>query len=166
MVSLLVDGLTAIKETCINNEVHNNKEYTHYKKLLSWEYMDCFSTCSLIFSILGMTYYIVFTDFLDYCGAFLYNSEFLLNMFSVAIFTALGQIFVFQTIEKYGPLTLCIITGVRKLLSIAVSIIYFNKEVGLFKVVALGLGSSIIVWEIIEKTKSGKKSSEKVEKLH
>jgi len=160
-VSLIVDGLTAIKEDCINHEVHTKKEYAHYKSILCWDYMKIFSLFSLIFAVAGIIYYCAFTEFLNEIHIFLYDQTFLMNLISACFYNAVGQVFIFQILEKYGPLTLTMITGVRKLLSILVSILYFNKEVSLTKTVALLLGSSIIVWEVVEKSFVGKKEKEK-----
>ena len=52
--SLLFDGIIAIKEKSINHDVHNNPEFADYKKVLSWEYMHCFSLYTFIFSIFGI----------------------------------------------------------------------------------------------------------------
>jgi hypothetical protein len=39
VISLLFDGLMALKEKIINHEVHHNPEHSKYKNRLSWEYM-------------------------------------------------------------------------------------------------------------------------------
>jgi len=142
--------------------VHNKSELAEFKKLLSWEYMNCFSLWSLIFSIFGLIYSFLLTNFSLEYKIFLFEPNFFLNIILGTLFSSLGQVFIFQILEKYGPLTLSIITGVRKILSIIVSIIYFNKSIGYIKIFSLFLGGSVIVWEILEK--STKSHHEKCEK--
>jgi hypothetical protein len=120
--------------------------------------MHCFSFWSFLFSIFGLIYSYFFTNFSIEWKIFLTNYNFFLNIILATLFSSLGQIFIFQILDKYGPLTLSIITGVRKIISIVVSIIYFNKTVGLIKSFSLLLGSSVIVWEILEKSTKSHKS--------
>jgi len=150
--SLLFDGIIAIKEKDINHEVHNNPEFADYKRVLSWEYMHCFSLYTFIFSIFGIVYTFLFTNLGDEYMIFLSLPHFPTNILLGTLFGSLGQIFIFQILDKYGPLTLSIITGVRKILSIVLSIIIFNKSIGTIKLFSLILGGSVICWEVLEKS--------------
>ena len=152
VISLLFDGIIAVKEKSINHDVHTNPEYKEYEKILSWEYMNCFSMWTLFFSIFGLIYTYYFTNLSKEFNIFYQNSDFLRNVILSTFFSAMGQIFIFQILDKYGPLTLSIITGVRKILSIIVSIVYFNKSLGALKMVSLALGGSVILWEVVEKS--------------
>lgn len=78
----------------------------------------------------------------------------ILIAYTVAL--SIGQVFIYLLLEKYGPLTLSMVTGVRKILSIALSIILFGKEITLWKLVSLILGTFVIFWEIYDKVKSKK----------
>lgn len=152
IISLIFDGIIAIKEKTINHDVHNNPEFAEYRKVLSWEYMHCFSLWSFIFSIFGLIYSYLFTNIANEFKIFFDEPNFLINIILGTLFSSIGQVFIFQILEKYGPLTLSIITGVRKILSIIISIIYFNKSIGSIKLFSLILGGSVIVWEILEKS--------------
>lgn len=81
------------------------------------------------------------------------NKELVFNLISYAICTSIGQIFIYILLEKYGPLTLSMVTGIRKILSIAISIVLFGKVISLWKFMSLMLGTLVIVWEIYDKVK-------------
>ncbi len=145
----------ALKEKIINHEVHNNPEFKEYKSRLAWEYMFIFSLYSIVFCAVVLAYEALTGDLVDKINLYLSSKELLINLTLYAITSSFGQVFLFQFLEKYGPLTLSIITGVRKILSIALSIIYFGKVVSYIKIISLVLGTSVIAWEVLEKT-SGK----------
>jgi drug/metabolite transporter (DMT)-like permease len=152
IVSLLFDGLMALKEKIINHEVHHEPKYESFRSYLSWEYMYLFSLYSLIFCTIGIAYSILFSNFYPVLIEYLNNKEILFNLIAYAILASIGQAFIFQFLEKWGPLTLSIITGVRKILSIALSIIFFGKAVSFVKVISLLLGTTVIGWEVFEKS--------------
>merc|ERR550514_186301 len=47
----------------------------------------------------------------------------------MSVCSAVGQLFIFYTIKNYGPLVFATIQTVRQLLSIVLSIIFFNHPV-------------------------------------
>ena len=93
-----------------------------------------------------------------------HSNEIITNLISYSISGSMGQIFSFQILEKYGPLTLSIITGVRKILSIGLSIIYFGKVVSIIKIISLCLGTSVICWEIFEERSKPKHQNSQMKK--
>jgi drug/metabolite transporter (DMT)-like permease len=42
-----------------------------------------------------------------------------------------GQVFIFYTVNVFGPLVLSIVTTTRKFMSIVITIIYFNHPIGI-----------------------------------
>jgi UDP-galactose transporter B1 len=152
VVSLLFDGLMALKEKIINHEVHHNPEHAVFKNRLSWEYMNLFSIYSIVFCGAALTYEFFTGDLKSAIFNYLSNRELIMNLFWYSITASLGQVFLFQFLEKFGPLTLSIITGVRKILSIALSIVFFGKAVSMIKIISLLLGTTVIAWEVCEKT--------------
>ena len=142
----------ALKEKIINHETHNNPEFAKFKSCLSWEYMNLFSLYSVIFCSVVLCYEFLFHNLTESVGFYLQNRELIFNLICYSLMSSLGQVFLFQFLEKYGPLTLSIITGVRKILSIALSIIFFGKVVSGIKIISLILGTTVIAWEILEKT--------------
>jgi drug/metabolite transporter (DMT)-like permease len=159
-VSLMFDGLMALKEKIISHEVHHKKEFEEYQSRLSWEYMRLFSFFTLVCCGVGLVVS-YFTDdkFIPAINSYLQSKD-LLNDFIVYCFlTSIGQIFLFQILEKWGPLTLSIITSIRKVLSIGLSIVLFGKQCSALKIVALLLGCTIIFWEVYEKKKQDDKKN-------
>jgi drug/metabolite transporter (DMT)-like permease len=152
LISLFFDGLMALKEKIVNHEVHHNPEFIENKHTLAWEYMSLFSIYSILFSVVGLGYELIYSDLYKWILIYLSNSHLLINLLLYSFTSSLGQIFLFQFLEKYGPLTLSIITGVRKILSIALSIVFFGKVVSVLKIVSLILGTTVIAWEVSDKT--------------
>lgn len=152
IVSLFFDGIMGLKEKLINHDVHHNEEYSDYKSRLSWEYMNLFSLYSLIFCSIGIGYDIVFNNFLGSLQIYMSNTTLVTNLVLYALMSSIGQVFLFQILEREGPLSLSIISGVRKIVSIALSIIIFGKTISFVKTISLLLGSTVILWEILEKS--------------
>ena len=73
----------------------------------------------------------------------------------------MGQSILYIFLGKYGPLALSMVTSVRKILSISISILYFGKSISFPQGISLFLATSIIFWEIYEK---GNKKEIKKEK--
>jgi len=141
----------ALKEKIINHETHHNPEYAKYKSCLSWEYMNLFSWYSSVFCIVVLAYELFFGNLLQSITIYFQSKELIVNLLCYSLTSSLGQVFLFQFLEKYGPLTLSIITGVRKILSIALSILFFGKVVSVIKIISLILGTTVIAWEIFDK---------------
>lgn len=152
LISLFFDGLMALKEKIVNHEVHHNPEFKENQHTLAWEYMSLFSVYSIVFSAIGLGYELIFSDLYQSILLYMSNSQIVFNLLVYSFTVSLGQMFLFQFLEKYGPLTLSIITGVRKILSIALSIVFFGKIVSALKIVSLILGTTVIAWEVSDKT--------------
>lgn len=152
IVSLFLDGIMGLKEKLINSEVHHNEELASYQPRLSWEYMKLFSFYSIIFCSVGLVYEVAFNNFLDTLQVYFANRSIVINLLLYAALSSLGQMFIYQILEKQGPLALSIISGVRKIISIALSIVIFGKEISYVKTISLLLGTTVILWEILEKS--------------
>ena len=159
-LSLFFDGLLALKEKLVSHVVHHDDGYEGYEDRLSWEYMKIFSGFTL-FVCSGVLTYNYFFDagFILDIKRILENHELFNNLIYYSILTCIGQVFLYQILEKWGPLTLSIITGIRKIISIALSIIIFGKTCSMLKAISLTLGATIIVWEVLEKTQKNKVKS-------
>merc|ERR1712032_996758 len=57
------------------------------------------------------------------------NPSVITHMMIMSVCSAVGQLFIFTTIKKYGPLVFATIQTVRQLLSIVLSIIFFGHPV-------------------------------------
>lgn len=59
---------------------------------------------------------------------------------------------VFQLLERDGPLSLSIYTGTRKIISIFLSIFWFEKHITHLQKFSLALGVFIMLMELFDKT--------------
>jgi hypothetical protein len=152
----------ALKEKIIHHEVHHNPSLYAFQTRLSWEYMSLFSNYSILFCSVALGFNYFSSDLVSQLRAYFSCPELIQNLIFYAIAASLGQVFLFQILEKFGPLTVSIITGVRKIISIALSIIIFGKTVSVVKIISLLLGTTVIGWEICDKTIKQDKKPEKV----
>merc|ERR1712032_1444039 len=99
---------------------------------------------------------IIFSNGLELLMNYIQHFELVSILIYYTVALSIGQVFIYLLLEKYGPLTLSMVTGVRKILSIALSIILFGKDITFWKMVSLILGTLVIFWEIYDKVKSKK----------
>ena len=151
LISLFSDGLLSLKENMIKNNISNDKKYEGYNNLLSWEYMNIFSFFTLCFSFYQIISNLYFGNYTLIFKVILDNKILMKDLFSYAIFDVLGQSVLYIFLGKYGPLALSMVTSVRKILSISISILYFGKPISFPQSISLLLATSIIFWEIYEK---------------
>ena len=158
--SLFFDGLLSLKEKMIQSNINNNSMYHGYEKIICWEYMKIFAFCTLIFGISQVFFNIIFGNYLEIIKQVLMCRSLIRDLIIYALFDALGQSILFMFLGKYGPLTLCIVTSVRKILSISISIIYFGKNISFQQSVSLILATTIIFWEVYDKGSKYKNNDE------
>lgn len=84
------------------------------------------------------------------------DNEILLYLFTYCICGALGQCFIFYTLENYGSLVLIMITVTRKMMSMILSIVIFGKTVNITQWVGIIIVFSGIIWEAMDKKNSAK----------
>ena len=151
LISLLSDGLLALKEKILNNNIENDEKLKKYKKLLSWEYMSLFSTITLFFCTISIIYGIIFNDLFNFIKIILNCKILLRDLLFYGILISFGQCIIFLFLEKYGPLTLSMLTSIRKVLTITLSIIVFGKNITFIQFISLIMAIIIIFWEVFEK---------------
>ena len=149
--SLFFDGLLSLKEKMIQTNISNNSIYNGYEKIICWEYMKIFALCTFIFGISQVGFNIAFGNYFEIIKQIIVCKELMRDLIIYALFDALGQSILFMFLGLYGPLTLCIVTSVRKILSISISIIYFGKTISFNQSLSLILATSIIFWEVYDK---------------
>ena len=149
--SLFFDGLLSLKEKMIQTNISNNSIYNGYEKIICWEYMKIFALCTFIFGISQVGFNITFGNYFEIIKQIIICKELMRDLIIYALFDALGQSILFMFLGLYGPLTLCIVTSVRKILSISISIIYFGKTISFNQSLSLILATSIIFWEVYDK---------------
>lgn len=156
LISLFSDGLLSLKEKMIQGNINSNKKYNGYEKIICWEYMQIFSFFTFIFGFGQIIFNVLFGDYVHIFKIILNNKILLKDLLSYAIFDVLGQSVLFIFLGKYGPLALSMVTSVRKILSISISILYFGKTISFPQSISLFLATSIIFWEIYDKGNKNK----------
>ena len=158
LFSLICDALLGIKEKIIIGEIHTIDKYKGFEKVVSWEYMKLFSIISMVFCTVSIFNGILF---LDYGKIFLFvfsSKELLRDLLLHSLLASLGQVIIFIFLEKYGPLTLSMITSIRKVLTITLSIIVFGKSMSIIQFISLLMAVTVIFWEVLDKKKPKIKS--------
>ena len=161
ILSLFVDGLLSLKESMIKNNILNEKKYEGYDNMLSWEYMNIFSFFTFSFSFCQIIFNLFFGNYAHIFKIIFTNSILLKDLILYAVFDVLGQSVLYIFLGKYGPLALSMVTSVRKILSISISILYFGKSISFSQSISLFLATSIIFWEIYENGNKYKIKSKK-----
>ena len=161
LISLFSDGLLSLKENMIKQDIKNDKKYNGYEKIICWEYMQIFSFFTFFFGFWQILKNILFGDYIQIFKIIFTNKTLLKDLLSYAVFDVLGQSILFIFLGKYGPLALSMVTSVRKILSISISIIYFGKSISFPQSISLLLATSIIFWEIYDKGNKKKENKKK-----
>ena len=151
LISLFTDGLLSLKENMIKTNIISDKKYEGYNNLLSWEYMNIFSFFTFMFSFSQIISNLYFGNYIQIFKIIFTNKILLRDLLSYAVFDVMGQSILYIFLGKYGPLALSMVTSVRKILSISISILYFGKSISFPQSISLFLATSIIFWEIYEK---------------
>ena len=160
LISLFFDGLLSLKEKMVQVNIKNNIEYDGYEQIICWEYMKIFGFCTFLFGFFQIIFKIIFGNYLEVLNIVFKSKGLIRDLFCYAVFDALGQSVLFIFLSKYGPLTVSMVTSVRKILSISISILYFGKSISFPQSISLFLAGTIIFWEIYDKG-SSKKVEEK-----
>jgi adenosine 3'-phospho 5'-phosphosulfate transporter B2 len=105
-------------------------------------YANVFSSS---FTALGLLVTMEITGVLAYLGT---NPSCLVHICIMAVCSAVGQLFIFYTIKRYGPLVFATIQTVRQFLSVVLSIVFFSHPLNGtmaagIAVVFLALGAQI-----------------------
>ena len=161
LTSLFFDGLLSLKEKMLQLNIKNIAEYNGYEKIICWEYMKIFGLCTFLFGFFQIIFKIIFVDYIKIIKIVLSCKYLMRDLFYYAIFDAFGQSVLFIFLSKFGPLTVSMVTSVRKILSISISILYFGKSINFPQSISLFLAGTIIFWEIYDK--GNKETSIKVE---
>jgi len=86
------------------------------------------------------------------------NPEVALHIGMMAVCSAVGQLFIFYTIKRYGPLVFATIQTVRQLLSIVLSILFFGHPINLAESAGIGLVFVTLAYQIYAKYKASKQA--------
>mgnify|MGYP003365006238 FL=1 len=89
------------------------------------------------------------------------DPEIVYYLVAYAVCGAIGQCFIFYTLENFGSLQLIMITVTRKMISMLLSIVIFGKSVNNTQWAGIFIVFAGITWEATNKRKSSLASTEK-----
>ena len=164
-VSLIADGLLGLKEKLIKEEVKSNPELKEYQNMTSWYFMFSLNLAVVIYMAPIFAYHFYINDDFSNNVHMYVKSTNLMSDLSILLGSAiLAQTIVFQILQRYGPLSLAIYTGTRKILNIFLSIIWFEKTVSTLQKLSLVFGISVMLLELFEKSFDFKPKKEEQKK--
>jgi adenosine 3'-phospho 5'-phosphosulfate transporter B2 len=108
-------------------------------------YANLFSSA---FTALGLLVTLEIVEVLDY---FERNPSILPHMFLMAICSAIGQLFIFHTIKRFGPLVFATIQTVRQFLSVVLSIVFFAHPLNAMEAVGIAIVFVALGGQIVQK---------------
>merc|ERR1719453_121542 len=89
------------------------------------------------------------------------NPGILPHMFIMAVCSAIGQLFIFYTIKRYGPLVFATIQTVRQFLSVVLSIVFFAHPLNSMEAVGIFIVFAALGAQILDKWYSKQHKSKK-----
>ena len=147
--NLFLDGYTNSKQDNL---------FVKFKNLTSKQLMFGMNAASAIWMFL----YLLYEGHELYDGIVLLENHplILIDVLLFCIAGAVGQIFIFHTLEHFGSRTLVTVNVTRKMLSILLSVFWFRHGVSVTQWCAVGLVFAGILLESSMKSKSVKKPAE------
>lgn len=94
-------------------------------------FVNCISTILTVTSL-------IFNGTLFECLIFMKRHHtFALHVFATSICSSIGQLFIFSTIEEFGPVIFTIIMTMRQAFSILLSCIFYGHELNWFSILGI-----------------------------
>ena len=81
----------------------------------------------------------------------------------MAVCSAVGQLFIFYTISKYGPLVFATIQTVRQLLSIVLSILFFAHPINAMETLGIAVVFVALTAQIYQKYRASKAKAQQAQ---
>lgn len=160
--SLFMDGLTNATQDKMLKTVNSEKETKNEKegkssnksskKITGPHLMFSLNLCIILWNVV----YLLFIDRKQIDNAtyiLKLDPEIFYYLAIYAVCGAIGQCFIFYTLESFGSLQLIMITVTRKMISMLLSIIIFGKSVNLVQWSGIIIVFSGITWEATNKRK-------------
>jgi solute carrier family 35 (UDP-galactose transporter), member B1 len=155
MVNLLLDGATnSVQDAMFRTFKVSGTSMMMYLNTFSFGFM-------LVFLALN-PYSNEFSSAIAFC---LSSSKLVFDIVLFGICGAVGQCFIFHTLEKYGSLVLVTTTVTRKMFSILLSVLMFGHPLNYGQWASVGLVFVAIIWESLGKTTESKKEHEKIDPI-
>lgn len=119
--------------------------------------VNCIST------VLTSTSLILNDTFFD-CVFFMQKHNlFIVHAFATSMCSAIGQLFIFSTIEEFGPVVFTIIMTMRQALSIILSCIFYGHYLTWYSVCGISIAFiAIIIHTLFQLRRSSKQSNSSI----
>uniref|UniRef100_A0A1I8EA68 U3 snoRNP-associated protein Utp1 n=1 Tax=Wuchereria bancrofti TaxID=6293 RepID=A0A1I8EA68_WUCBA len=147
LLSLAMDGTTGAIQDKIRQRHKANAHNMMYN-------MNLFSS---LYLLVGLLLTGEFLDFMIFVQSY---PKIVIELFALAVASALGQFFIFKTVAEFGPLTCSIVTTTRKLFTMLGSVILFGNTLTGRQSLATVVVFSGLLLDAIESKKKG--SNDKV----
>lgn len=155
-INLLLDGITNSTQDHI---FHTNKAITGPHMMCGLNAMATLLTS--LFLLTPIT-----SQLPDSMNFIMANPQVLQDIVLFALCGALGQVFIFYTLEKYGSMILVTVTVTRKMFSMLLSVVWFNHKLtngqwlGVLAVFG-GIGAEAYIKYLEKKSRSGSLAEKK-----
>ncbi|KAJ3253526.1 UDP-galactose transporter [Boothiomyces macroporosus] len=111
-------------------------------------YMNIFSSLMMAAFLLVNPFSTELSDAIAFCSQ---HPKIVFDIFLFGLAGAVGQCFIFMTLEHFGSLVLVTVTVTRKMFSIILSVMWFGHKLSLGQWGAVGLVFVAIAWESMGK---------------
>ena len=114
---------------------------------------------NLISTILTITSLILNGSLFD-CLSFMgRHQSFAMHVFFTSICSSIGQLFIFSTIEEFGPVIFSIIMTIRQAFSILLSCIIYGHQLSWYSIVGINIAFLAIFLHVFIQFKRTKQST-------
>ncbi|EDO17371.1 hypothetical protein Kpol_1060p27 [Vanderwaltozyma polyspora DSM 70294] len=155
--SLFMDGLTnATQDKMLKSNRKNNSKNSKDRLITGAHLMFALN----MFIIIWNLSYLMFIDKSQWQHSLkmmTLDPVIVKYLITYAICGAIGQCFIFFTLQNYGSLVLVMITVTRKMVSMLLSIVVFGKSIKPFQWIGIFVVFAGISWEAIAKKKTAEK---------
>ncbi|CCD25447.1 UDP-galactose transporter HUT1 NDAI_0F01280 [Naumovozyma dairenensis CBS 421] len=150
--SLFLDGMTnATQDTML--KISRNRKHENDKKNKVITGSHLMFVLNMFIILWNIIYFILFdkTQIVSALKMLYSDPEIVSYLLTYSICGALGQCFIFYTLEQYGSLVLVMITVTRKMISMILSIIVYGKTLNALQWTGIVIVFSGITWEAANK---------------
>jgi drug/metabolite transporter (DMT)-like permease len=139
--SLFFDGTVAAVQQGLRGADKSLPSPSAYQ-LMAWTNVG-----ATVFNVPVAVYYGSLQKGYEYCVT---NPDFVRVLLVLAVCSAFGQVFIFLTIKQFGPDTCAKITTVRKMMTVLISIFWYNHKVAPEQWYAVGMVFLSVITELAE----------------
>lgn len=157
ILSLFLDGMTNATQ---DEMLRKNRERQKADTVITGAHL---MFALNFFMVLYNTFYLLVLDKAQLRAAKVLlaaDPDILRYLITYAICGAIGQCFIFFTLEEYGSLVLVMITVTRKMISMLLSIVVFGKRVGAAQWLGIITVFGGISWEALSKRRKSEKKTQ------